>query len=218
LGLRIELTGGETADVGDLVRTVIVDSTVCARIKRSEIIDNARIEPGDVIVGLCSYGKTTYEDSYNGGMGSNGLTGARHDVFSKILAASFPESYDNGLPEEVVYTGSARLADIEPETGLTYGKLVLSPTRPYAPVINAILEWSRKSVHGMVHCSGGGQTKILHFTDNLHIVKNNLFPVPPLFRIIQKQSGTSWRNVHGYSILGIPDGVICSREASLVNY
>lgn len=214
LGLRIELTGGETADVGDLVRTVIVDSTVCARIKRSEIIDNARIEPGDVIVGLCSYGRTTYEDSYNGGIGSNGLTGARHDVFSKILAASFPESYDNGLPEEVVYTGSARLADIEPETGLTYGKLVLSPTRTYAPVINAILEWSRKSVHGMVHCSGGGQTKTLHFIDNLHIVKNNLFPVPPLFRIIQKQSGTSWEEMYTVFNMGHRMELYVPREAA----
>ncbi|MFA5301795.1 MAG: AIR synthase related protein [Bacteroidales bacterium] len=196
LGIPMELTGGETADVGDLVRTVIVDSTVCARIRRDLVIDNSRIQPGDVIVGLASFGQTTYEDSYNGGMGSNGLTSARHDVFDKTIAAAFPESYDNGIPSEYVYSGTKKLTDIEPETGLTYGQLVLSPTRTYAPVIKDILDTHRSSVHGMIHCSGGGQTKILHFIDGLHVIKDSLFPVPPLFREIQRISGTSWKEMY----------------------
>lgn len=195
-GVQITLTGGETADVGDLVRTVIVDSTVCARIRRDQVIDNARIQAGDVIVGLASFGQTTYEDSYNGGMGSNGLTSARHDVFSKVLAHSFPESFDGGLPDHVVYTGSKQLTDLEPETGLTYGKLVLSPTRTYAPVIAAMLPAFRDKIHGMVHCSGGGQTKVLHYVDGLHIIKDNLFAPPPLFRVIQRQSDTSWEEMY----------------------
>ena len=196
MGIRMELTGGETADVGDLVRTMIVDSTVCARIRRDKVIDNSRIREGDVIVGLASFGQTAYEDSYNGGMGSNGLTSARHDVFDKTVAAAFPESYDSGIPPEYVYSGSRKLTDIENETGLTYGKLVLSPTRTYAPVIKDILDTNRHSVHGMIHCSGGGQTKILHFIDGLHVIKDNLFPVPPLFREIQRISGTSWKEMY----------------------
>lgn len=194
--IRLELTGGETADVGDLVRTVIVDSTVCARLRRDRVIDNARIQPGDVIVGLASYGQTVYEDAYNSGMGSNGLTSARHDVFQKILARTFPESYDAGIPEEVVYTGTKLLTDIHTPTGLTYGKLVLSPTRTYAPVMQAIFQTHRSSIHGMVHCTGGGQTKILHFVNGLHIIKDNLFPVPPLFSEIQKISGTPWKEMY----------------------
>ena len=175
LGIPLELTGGETADVGDLVRTVIVDSTVCARIRRDQIIDNARIREGDVVVGLSSYGQTAYEDTYNSGIGSNGLTSARHDVFDKSVARMFPESYDDGIPHEMVYCGTRELTDIEPETGLTYGKLVLSPTRTYAPVIRSILESCRSSVHGMVHCTGGGQTKVLHFVDDLHVIKDTCF-------------------------------------------
>ena len=196
LGIPLELTGGETADVGDLVRTVIVDSTVCARIRRDQIIDNARIREGDVVVGLSSYGQTAYEDTYNSGIGSNGLTSARHDVFDKSVARMFPESYDDGIPHEMVYCGTRELTDIEPETGLTYGKLVLSPTRTYAPVIRSILESCRSSVHGMVHCTGGGQTKVLHFVDDLHVIKDNLFPVPPLFRRIQEISGTLWKEMY----------------------
>ena len=196
MGIRMELTGGETADVGDLVRTMIVDSTVCARIRRDKVIDNSRIREGDVIVGLASFGQTAYENSYNGGMGSNGLTSARHDVFDKTVAAAFPESYDSGIPPEYVYSGSRKLTDIENETGLAYGKLVLSPTRTYAPVIKDILDTDRHSVHGMIHCSGGGQTKILHFIDGLHVIKDNLFPVPPLFREIQRISGTSWKEMY----------------------
>jgi len=196
LGIRMELTGGETADVGDLVRTVIVDSTVCARIRRDLVIDNSRIQPGDVIVGLASSGQTTYEDNYNGGMGSNGLTSARHDVFDKTVAAAFPESYDQGIPSEYAYSGTQKLTDIESETGLTYGQLVLSPTRTYAPVIKDILDSHRSSVHGMIHCSGGGQTKILHFINDLHIIKDDLFPVPPLFKEIRRISGTSWKEMY----------------------
>ena len=197
LGVHIELTGGETADVGDLVRTVIVDSTVTARARRSEIIDNAHIQAGDVIVGLASYGQATYEREYNGGMGSNGLTSARHDVFAHALAAAFPETYDNAVPEELVYSGTKQLTDIEPRTGMTYGKLVLSPTRTYAPVVREVLGSSRRAqVHGMVHCSGGAQTKVLHFIDNLHIIKDNLFPVPPLFDVIQQESGTDWKEMY----------------------
>ena len=185
-GINIRLTGGETADVGDLVRTIIVDSTVCARIKRSDVIDNSKIVPGDVIVGLSSFGKAIYEDEYNGGMGSNGLTSARHDIFSAYIGQKYPETYNNQIPKDLAYTGTKSMLEIEPETGVTYGKLVLSPTRTYAPVIKEILENFRSRVHGMVHCTGGSQTKILHFVDKLLIVKDNLFPVPPLFRTIQK--------------------------------
>jgi len=196
LGVNITLTGGETADVGDLVRTIIVDSTVTARARRSDIIDNARIQPGDVIVGLASYGQATYEKEYNSGMGSNGLTSARHDVFAKYLASTYPETYDNSLSNDVVYIGSKRLTDVEHATGMTYGKLVLSPTRTYAPVVREMLQSYRSQIHGMVHCSGGAQTKVLHFVDNVHVVKDNLFPTPPLFAAIQAESGTDWREMY----------------------
>lgn len=196
LGVNIVLTGGETADVGDLVRTIIVDSTVTARAERAKIIDNAHIQAGDVIVGLASYGQATYEQEYNGGMGSNGLTSARHDVFARYLADKYPESYDTSIPDQLVYSGSRKLTDVEPETGLTYGKLVLSPTRTYAPVVRDILTQLRPHVHGMVHCSGGAQTKVLHFVSNVHVVKDNLFPSPPLFRIIQEESQTSWQEMY----------------------
>ena len=196
-GVTIHSTGGETADVGDLVRTIIVDSTVTARIKRSQVIDNARIEAGDVIVGLASFGQATYEKSYNGGMGSNGLTSARHDVFSKALAEKYPESYDGGLPKEVIYTGSKALSDAVEGSPLNAGLLVLSPTRTYAPVIKQILsQYSPSDIHGMVHCSGGAQTKILHFIDKLHVIKDNLFPVPPLFQLIQEESKTNWKEMY----------------------
>lgn len=195
-GVKMVLTGGETADVGDLVRTIIVDSTVCARIKRSDVIDNSHIAAGDVVVALASYGKATYEEEYNGGMGSNGLTSARHDVFEKGLAGKFPESYDNSVPSDLVYSGSRFLTEIEPETGMTYGKLVLSPTRTYAPVIKEILKNYRSRIHGMVHCSGGAQTKVLHFISNLRVIKNNMFPVPPLFRTIKEESGTDWKEMY----------------------
>ena len=195
-GVEIHSTGGETADVGDLVQTIIVDSTVTARIKRSDVIDNARIQPGDVIVGLASFGQATYEVAYNGGMGSNGLTSARHDIFSKTLAQKYPESYDPNLPESLVYTGQKSLTEVT-NTRLDAGKLVLSPTRTYAPIIKAILNHiDRQQIHGMVHCSGGAQTKILHFIDKLHIIKDNLFDVPPLFQLIQEQSGTDWKEMY----------------------
>jgi phosphoribosylformylglycinamidine cyclo-ligase len=196
-GIKIHSTGGETADVGDLVRTIIVDSTVTARLKRSKVIDNANIKAGDVIVGLASFGKATYEMEYNGGMGSNGLTSARHDVFAKYLAKKYPESYDAEVPEELVYSGSVKLTDAVPSTPLDAGKLVLSPTRTYAPIVKKILEkYTPKDIHGMVHCSGGAQTKILHFIEDLHIIKDNLFPVPPLFKLIQEQSGTAWKEMY----------------------
>ena len=195
-GIDITLTGGETADVGDLVRTIIVDSTVCARARRSDIIDNRNIAAGDVIVGLASFGQAEYESEYNGGMGSNGLTSARHDVFSKYIAEKYPETYESGIDSQFVYTGSKRLTDIEPETGLTYGKLVLSPTRTYAPVVKAVLESCRGAVHGMIHCTGGAQTKVLGFIDGLKVVKDNLFPTPPLFRTIQGESGTPWSEMY----------------------
>ncbi len=195
-GVEIHSTGGETADVGDLVQTIIVDSTVTARIKRSDVIDNARIQPGDVIVGLASFGQSTYEVAYNGGMGSNGLTSARHDIFSKTLAQKYPESYDPNLPESLVYTGQKSLTEVT-NTPLNAGKLVLSPTRTYAPIIKAILNHiDRQQIHGMVHCSGGAQTKILHFIDKLHVIKDNLFDVPPLFQLIQEQSGTDWKEMY----------------------
>ena len=196
LGVGIYSTGGETADVGDLVRTVIVDSTVTARLRRSDVIDNARIAPGCVIVGLCSYGQATYETSYNGGMGSNGLTSARHDVFANYLADEYPESYDGGVRSDLIYTGGCRLTDPSPEGGLTMGQLVLSPTRTYAPVIRRVLDECRPAIRGMVHCSGGGQTKILHFARGVHVIKDNLFEVPYLFRTIQKQSETPWREMY----------------------
>ena len=196
-GVEIHSTGGETADVGDLVRTIIVDSTVTARMKRSEVIDNANIQPGDVIVGLSSFGQSTYETEYNGGMGSNGLTSARHDVFHKYLAEKFPESFDHAVPEDLVYSGSKQLTDAIANSPLNAGKLVLSPTRTYAPVIKEILsQFSNKEVHGMVHCSGGAQTKILHFIDNLHVIKDQLFEVPPLFKLIQEESATQWKEMY----------------------
>jgi len=199
LGIGIYSTGGETADVGDLVRTIIVDSTVTCRLKKSDVISNDRIKPGDVIVGLASYGQASYEKEYNGGMGSNGLTSARHDVFHKYVAEKYPESYDPAVPYELIFSGGRRLTDLI-ETGngesVTAGKLVLSPTRTYAPVIKQILEKYRGQIHGMVHCSGGAQTKVLHFIENLHIVKDNLFPVPPLFKLIQEQSETSWQEMY----------------------
>lgn len=196
-GVIIHSTGGETADVGDLVRTIIVDSTVTARMKRSQVVDNANIKPGDVIVGLASFGQATYEKEYNGGMGSNGLTSARHDVFEKYLAKKYPESFDASVPEELVFSGSKRLQDAVKGSPLNAGKLVLSPTRTYAPIIKEILsQFSNKEIHGMVHCSGGAQTKILHFIDNLHIIKDNLFEVPPLFKLIQAESGTDWKEMY----------------------
>ncbi|CAM3836398.1 MULTISPECIES: AIR synthase related protein [Flavobacterium] len=196
-GVTIHSTGGETADVGDLVRTIIVDSTVTARIKRSDVIDNANIQAGDVIVGLASFGQATYEKEYNGGMGSNGLTSARHDVFSKYLAEKYPESYDNSVPNELVYSGQAKLTDTVENSPIDAGKLVLSPTRTYAPVIKKILsKYKSDKIHGMVHCSGGAQTKVLHFVDNVHVVKDNLFPAPPLFKLIQEQSKTDWKEMY----------------------
>jgi phosphoribosylformylglycinamidine cyclo-ligase len=196
-GVTIHSTGGETADVGDLVRTIIVDSTVTARMKRSDVIDNANIQPGDVIVGLASFGQASYEKEYNGGMGSNGLTSARHDVFAKYLAEKYPESFDAAVPSELVYSGQVKLTDEVENSPINAGKLMLSPTRTYAPIIKAILEkYSSKDIHGMVHCSGGAQTKILHFMDNLHIIKDNLFPIPPLFKLIQEQSKTDWKEMY----------------------
>ena len=196
LGVNAYSTGGETADVGDLVRTIIVDSTVTCRMKRKDVVSNEHIRPGDVIVGLSSYGKASYEKEYNGGMGSNGLTSARHDVFAKYLAAKYPESYDNAVPEELVYSGKLKLTDQIAELGIDAGKLVLSPTRTYAPVIKKLLDEMRPRVHGMVHCSGGAQTKVMHFVENMRVIKNNLFPVPPLFSIIQEQSGTDWHEMY----------------------
>ena len=196
-GITIRSTGGETADVGDLVRTIIVDSTVTARLKRSDVIDNANIKAGDVIVGLASFGQANYENEYNGGMGSNGLTSARHDVFSKYLAEKYPESFDAEVPSDLVYSGKIKLTETVPNSPLDAGKLVLSPTRTYAPIVKELLsKYDRTYIHGMVHCSGGAQTKILHFIDNLHIVKDNLFDVPPLFKLIQEQSGTDWKEMY----------------------
>ncbi len=196
LGVNAYATGGETADVGDLVRTIIVDSTVTCRMKRNDVISNDNIRPGDVIVGLSSYGQATYEKSYNGGMGSNGLTSARHDVFAKYLAEKYPESYDNAVPDELVYSGGLKLTDEIEGLGIDAGKLVLSPTRTYAPVIKKLLDTMRPRIHGMVHCSGGAQTKVMHFVKKMKVVKNNLFPVPPLFSIIQEQSGTDWHEMY----------------------
>ena len=197
MGVGIYGTGGETADVGDLVRTIIVDSTVTCRMKRSDVIDNARICPGDVIVGLSSTGQATYEKEYNGGMGSNGLTSARHDVFSKYLAEKYPESYDHAVPDELVYSGTKRLDDAIENCPLTAGKMVLSPTRTYAPVIKKMLDELRPEIHGMVHCTGGAQTKVLHFVgDNCRVVKDNMFPIPPLFKTIQEESQTDWSEMY----------------------
>jgi len=196
-GVEIHSTGGETADVGDLVRTIIVDSTVTSRMKRADVIDNANIKPGNVIVGLESFGQASYEKEYNGGMGSNGLTSARHDVFSKVLAEKYPESFDNSIPEDLIYSGTKKLTDSIENSPLDAGKLVLSPTRTYAPIIKKILsKYSNKEINGMVHCSGGAQTKILHFIDNLHIIKDNMFEVPPLFKLIQEESKTDWKEMY----------------------
>ena len=197
-GIEIYSTGGETADVGDLVRTIIVDSTVIARMRRDQVISNDRIQPGDVVVGLASFGQATYETTYNGGMGSNGLTSARHDVLAHYLAGQYPESFDPAIDKSLIYSGSKRLTDVVPSApdGVTVGQLILSPTRTYAPVAKVLLDELRPQIHGMVHCSGGAQTKVLHFVDNLHIVKDNLFSIPPLFRLIQAESGTSWQEMY----------------------
>jgi len=196
LGVNTVFTGGETADVGDLVRTIIVDSTVTARAKRSQIIDNTKIQPGDVIVGLSSYGQATYEKEYNGGMGSNGLTSARHDVFNNYLAKKYPESYDNSIPQELAYSGSYTLTQEIENLGIDAGKLVLSPTRTYAPVVAKVLKENFNAVHGMIHCSGGAQTKVLNFINNVHVIKDNMFDIPPLFKIIHQESGTDWKEMY----------------------
>ena len=195
-GIGIHSTGGETADVGDLVRTIIVDSTVVCRMKRADVISNHTIQPGDVVVGLASFGQASYESTYNGGMGSNGLTSARHDVFNHSLAEEFPETFDPSVPKDLVYSGSKNLTDPVENSPIDAGKLVLSPTRTYAPVIKKILDHHRSEIHGMVHCSGGAQTKVLHFVDNVHVIKNNLFPVPPLFKLIQEESSTDWKEMY----------------------
>ena len=196
-GVEIHSTGGETADVGDLVRTIIVDSTVTARMWRNDVINNANIKPGNVIIGLASFGQASYEKEYNGGMGSNGLTSARHDVFSKILAEKYPESFDSSIPEELIYSGTKSLTDAIEHSPLDAGKLVLSPTRTYAPVIKKILsQFGNKEIHGMVHCSGGAQTKVLHFIDHMHVIKDNMFTVPPLFKLIQEESKTEWKEMY----------------------
>ncbi|MFN3802253.1 AIR synthase related protein [Belliella pelovolcani] len=195
-GVNVVLTGGETADVGDLVRTIIVDSTVTCRMRRDEVISNDKIRGGDVIVGLSSYGQATYESEYNGGMGSNGLTSARHDVFSKVLKTKYPESFDPAVPDDLVYSGKYNLTDAAPGTAVDIGKLVLSPTRTYAPIMVDVLKYLRPQVHGIVHCSGGAQTKVLHFVDNVHVIKDNLFETPPLFKIIQEESGTDWKEMY----------------------
>lgn len=195
-GISIYSTGGETADVGDLVRTIIVDSTVTCRMRRDHVIDNANISAGDVIVGLASFGQATYEKEYNGGMGSNGLTSARHDVFAKYIAAKYPESFDSAVPDELVYSGSVKLTDSIEGTPVNAGKLVLSPTRTYAPVIKKILDAMRHDIHGMIHCTGGAQTKVMHFVRNKHVIKDNLFPVQPLFELISRESGTDWSEMY----------------------
>ena len=196
MGINVYFTGGETADVGDLVRTIIVDSTVACRMKKTDVVDNANIQPGDVIVGLSSSGQASYEKEYNGGMGSNGLTSARHDVFAHYLAEKYPECYDDKIPSELVFSGSYHLTDKIESLGVDVGKLVLSPTRTYAPIVKKILEKLRPQIHGMIHCSGGGQTKILHFIENLRVIKNNLFSLPPLFQIIQQESHTDWKEMY----------------------
>ncbi len=195
-GVNVVLTGGETADVGDLVRTIIVDSTVTCRMRRDEVISNDKIQAGDVIVGLSSFGQANYETEYNGGMGSNGLTSARHDVFNKVLKTKYPESFDPSVPDHLVYTGKYNLTDPAPGAPVNMGKLVLSPTRTYAPIMVDVLNYMRPNIHGLVHCSGGAQTKVLHFVDNVHVIKDNLFETPPLFRIIQEESGTDWKEMY----------------------
>jgi len=214
LGVSIYSTGGETADVGDLVRTIIVDSTVVCRMKRSDVIDNSNIKAGDVIIGLASHGQASYEKEYNGGMGSNGLTSARHDVFSKYLAQKYPESFDPSVPGEVVYSGNYKLTDKIEKLGIDAGKLVLSPTRTYAPVIIEILKKYRPQINGLVHCSGGAQTKVMHFVENLHIIKDNLFEIPELFRIIQEQSKTSWQEMYKVFNMGHRMEIYTSPESS----
>jgi phosphoribosylformylglycinamidine cyclo-ligase len=214
-GIGIYSTGGETADVGDLVRTIIVDSTVTCRMKRADVISNHLIQPGDVIVGLASYGQASYEKEYNGGMGSNGLTSARHDVFNKELANKYPESFDPAIPNGLIFSGSKNLTDkiaIGDSRFVTAGKLVLSPTRTYAPIIKKVLDNYRSQIHGMVHCSGGAQTKVLHFIDDLHVIKNNLFPVPPLFKLIQHESKTSWQEMYKVFNMGHRMELYVSRE------
>ena len=214
-GVNIKSTGGETADVGDLVRTIIVDSTVIARIKRSDVIDNSNICSGDVIVGLSSFGQANYENSYNGGMGSNGLTSARHDVFHKYLLKKYPESFDPNVPEDLIYSGSLKITQSIDGLDVNAGKLVLSPTRTYAPIIKKVLEkFKSDKIHGMVHCSGGAQTKILHFIDKLHIIKDNLFPVPPLFDLIKKESGTSWKEMYKVFNMGHRMELYVSKDCS----
>jgi phosphoribosylformylglycinamidine cyclo-ligase len=215
MGIGIYSTGGETADVGDLVRTLIVDSTVVARMKRSEVISNHNINPGDVIVGLSSSGQTTYEKEYNGGMGSNGLTSARHDVFANYLAQKYPESFDNSLPPGLVYSGKLKLTDMIRDLNIDAGKLVLSPSRTYAPVVKKVLETMQGEIHGMVHCSGGGQTKVMHFIDNMHVIKDNMFQVPPLFRIIQEQSGTPWKEMYSVFNMGHRFEIYVNEKAAL---
>lgn len=212
LGIGIYSTGGETADVGDLVRTIIVDSTVVARMRRDEVITNKNIRPGDVIVGMESFGQATYEKEYNGGMGSNGLTSARHDVFNKTLATKYPESFDPSIPLDLVYSGNLNLTDTVDGAPLDAGKLVLSPTRTYAPIIKKLLETHRHKIHGMVHCSGGAQTKVLHFVNDLHVIKDNLFEVPPLFKTIQEQSGTEWKEMYKVFNMGHRMEVYVSEE------
>jgi phosphoribosylformylglycinamidine cyclo-ligase len=217
LGIGIYSTGGETADVGDLVRTIIVDSTVTCRMKRSEVISNERIQAGDVIVGLASYGQAAYEKEYNGGMGSNGLTSARHDVFHKYVAEKYPESYDSAVPYELIFAGTKKLTDLiglENGETMSAGKLVLSPTRTYAPILKEILVKHRPSIHGLVHCSGGAQTKVLHFINNLHIIKDNLFPIPTLFTLIQEQSATSWQEMYKVFNMGHRMEIYTSREVA----
>jgi len=215
-GIDIRSTGGETADVGDLVRTIIVDSTVVARMKKTDVITNSNIKAGDVIVGLSSFGQASYESEYNGGMGSNGLTSARHDVFAKYLSEKYPESYDSSFPESLVYSGSKKLTDTLADLSVDVGKLVLSPTRTYAPIIKRILEKYRSNVHGMVHCSGGAQTKVLHFVDDVHVIKDNLFDIPPLFDLIQKESNTDWKEMYKVFNMGhrmelyVPEGIVDS--------
>ena len=214
LGINIQATGGETADVGDLVRTIIVDSTVTCRMKRSEVISADQIKAGNCIIGLSSSGMATYEKEYNGGMGSNGLTSARHDVFAKYLADKYPESYDPAVPESLVFSGKCRLTDTVEGTGLDAGKLVLSPTRTYAPVVKRILEQFRNAISGMIHCSGGAQTKVLHFIENVHVIKNNLFEIPPLFKLIQEQSGTSWHEMYKVFNMGHRFEIYADQEAA----
>jgi len=214
MGISIFSTGGETADVGDLVRTIIVDSTVTCRMKREDVISADTISAGDLIVGLSSSGQASYETEYNGGMGSNGLTSARHDVFAKYLAEKYPESFDPGIPDDLIYSGNKKLTEIIEETGIDAGKLVLSPTRTYAPLLKKILEKCRGEISGMIHCSGGAQTKVLHFVDNVHVVKDNMFPVPPLFKIIQEESGTNWKEMYKVFNMGHRYEIYCKSNSA----